>query len=98
MAAIRCNARTTVPKAVRDRLRLDSGPVVCWVVRESEVVLQPGEVNEDPAIGAFLEPLARDVAAGKVSIMPQGLVDGVQTLVKGVRIDPNASFDDAVSL
>lgn len=98
ISTITSKGQTTVPKAVRDRLGLDSGSAVRWVVRKGEVVLQPAEVNEDPAIGAFLELLARDVAAGKVSAIPQDLIDRARTLVKGVRVDPDAPFDDAVPL
>lgn len=98
VSTITSKGQTTVPKVVRERLGLDSGSAVRWVVREGEVVVQPAEINEDPAIGAFLDLLARDVAAGTVSPMPQDLVDRARTLVKGVRVDPDASFDDAVSL
>lgn len=98
VSTITSKGQTTVPKVVRERLGLESGSAVRWIVRGSEVVLQSAEVNEDPAIGAFLALLARDIAAGKVTAMPQDLLDRAQALVKGVRVDPDASFDDAVPL
>lgn len=98
VSTITSKGQTTVPKVVRDRLGLDTGSAVRWVVREGEVVLQPAGANQDPAIGAFLDLLARDVAAGKASTLPQDLLDRAQALVKGVQVDPDASFDDAVSL
>lgn len=98
ISTITSKGQTTVPKTVRERLGLDSGSTVRWVVRKGEVVLQPAGVNKDPAIGAFLELLARDVAAGKVRTLPLDLVDRARALVKGVRVDPDASFDDAVPL
>lgn len=98
VSTITSKGQTTVPKAVRERLGLGSGSAVRWVVRAGEVVLQPAEANEDPAIGALLELLARDVAAGSVSPMPQDLLERAQALVKGVHVDPDAAFDDAVPL
>ncbi len=97
-STITSKGQTTVPKVVRERLGLDSGATVRWVVRQGEVVLQPAKTNEDPAIGAFLDLLARDIAAGKSSTLPKDLLDRAQVLVKGIRVDPDASFDDAVSL
>jgi antitoxin PrlF len=98
ISTITSKGQTTVPKAVRDRLGLDSGSAVRWVVRKGEVVLRPAAVNEDPAIGAFLALLARDVATGKVSPMPQDLVERARSLIKGVRVVPDAQFDEAVPL
>ncbi len=98
VSTITAKGQTTVPKRVRARLGLESGSAVRWVVRGGEVVVQPAEANEDPAIGAFLDLLARDIAAGKVHAMPPDLLDRAQALVKGVRADPDASFDNAVPL
>lgn len=55
-------------------------------------------INKNTAIGALLELLARDVAAGNVTAMPEDLLDRAQSLVSGVQVDPDASFDAAVPL
>lgn len=59
-------------------------------------VPQSAGVDENAAIGAFLDVLARDIAAGNVRAMPQGLINQALVLAKGARIDPDLSFDDAV--
>ena len=65
--------------------------------------MRPAAVNEDPAIGAFLALLARDVATGKVSPMPQDLVERARSLLEttdwGVdRIALACGFGSAVTL
>ncbi|OWT64167.1 type II toxin-antitoxin system PrlF family antitoxin [Candidimonas nitroreducens] len=91
--------QTTVPENVRRALQLNKRDKVHYTIRSNgEVVLtraQPSE-NDDPVLGQFLGFLARDIAShpGHVQAMDTGLVQRLQFLVSGIKVDLDAALSE----
>ncbi len=93
--------QTTVPETVRRALRLGKRDKIHYTIRPNgEVVLTRAERDQeaDPALGAFLGFLARDITEHpeRLQAMDAGLVQRIQSLVGGVEVDLDAplSADD----
>ncbi len=89
--------QTTVPETVRRALRLGKRDKIHYSIRPNgQVVLSRAEKNAapDPALDAFLEFLARDIAQHPEHLhaMDAGLVQRVRSLVGGVEIDLDAAL------
>lgn len=93
--------QTTVPETVRRALKLGKGDRLRYSVRgDGEVVVtraQPSE-GQDPALGAFLGFLARDIAKHpeRLQAVDAGLVKQLKSLAGRVEVDLDAplSADD----
>ena len=93
--------QTTVPETVRRALRLGKRDKIHYTIRPNgEVVLTRAERDQeaDPALGAFLGFLARDITEHpeRLQAMDAGLMQRIQSLVGGVEVDLDAplSADD----
>ena len=91
--------QTTVPETVRRALRLGKRDKIQYSIRESgEVVLSRsgGTEDEDPALGAFLSFLAKDMAQQpeRLQAVDEAWVQHLQALVGQVNVD----FDAALPL
>lgn len=93
--------QTTMPKPVRRALRLGKRDRIHYSIRpDGEVVLTRAEAikEADPALGAFLEFLKRDITEHpeRLRAMDAGLVPRIQSLVGGIEVDLDAplSADD----
>ena len=93
--------QTTVPETVRRALRLGKRDKIHYTIRPNgEVVLTRAERDEeaDPALGAFLGFLARDITEHpeRLQAMDAGLMQRIQSRVGGVEVDLDAplSADD----
>ena len=68
VATMTAKGQITVPKAIRQALGADVGTKVTFELHENgQVVVSRADAeHEDPAIGAFLDLLERDIEAGRV--------------------------------
>ncbi len=87
--------QTTVPEIVRRALKLGKRDKIRYTIRPSgEVVLTRALPKEeaDPALGQFLDFLARDIAAhpARLKAMDADLVERLQGLTRGVEFDLEA--------
>ncbi|MCL2898777.1 type II toxin-antitoxin system PrlF family antitoxin [Brenneria tiliae] len=76
LATITSKGQITLPKPIRQALGVDAGGKVAFELQEdgSIVVSRVDAEHEDPAIGAFLSLLARDIEAGRhVHGLPEDL-------------------------
>jgi len=90
--------QTTVPDGVRRALKLGKRDRIRYLVQgDGSVVLQRAEVAEDPALGAFLDFLSRDIATHPqhVRAIDSGLAKRLRGLAKGVAVDLEAALDPA---
>ncbi len=84
--------QTTVPDAVRRALQLDKRDRLRYTVKANGVVqlskLDASE-DEDPAIGAFLDFLAHDIAAHpeRLAALPPALAKRMKKLTTGVKFN-----------
>lgn len=65
VATMTSKGQVTLPKSIRQLLGVETGARLAFELRGSEVVLSRLEAaHDDPAIGAFLDLLERDIRAG----------------------------------
>lgn len=65
-ATLTSKGQVTLPKAIRQALGVNTGAKVSFELREGEVIVSRVDaVHEDPAIGAFLKLLERDISQGR---------------------------------
>ena len=89
--------QTTVPETVRRALRLGKRDKIHYSIRPGgEVVLTRASNTEtaDPALGAFLGFLARDMTQhpGRLQAIDSELVQRIQALTTGVELDMDAAL------
>lgn len=67
IATITSKGQITLPKAIRQALGVGAGDKVAFELRENGEVLvdRAAAEHEDPAIGAFLTLLERDIQSGQ---------------------------------
>ncbi len=91
--------QTTVPETVRRALKLNKRDKIHYVIRQNgEVVLTRATSSEgdDPALGAFLNFLARDIAEHPehIQAVEGALMQRIQSLTEGVEVDLDAPLQD----
>jgi len=91
--------QTTVPETVRRALGLGKRDKIQYTIHPGgEVVLtraaSPGD--DDPALGAFLNFLTRDIAAHpeRLQAVDAALVERLRSLVGEVEVDLNAALSE----
>ena len=87
--------QTTVPEIVRRALQLGKRDKIHYAIRANgEVVLSRVTTTEgdDPALGAFLEFLARDIATNPQRLVPvdEEFVERIWSVVDGIDVDLDA--------
>ena len=76
VATMTAKGQITVPKPIRQALGVDAGTKVTFELHEDgQVSVSRADAeHEDPAIGAFLDLLERDIEAGRlIEQLPDGL-------------------------
>ncbi len=88
--------QTTVPKSVRQTLGLAPGDRLSYTIRDGVVTLAKAESeadHADPAIAAFLDLLARDIADGRnLGDLPRDLAAAL-TSAAAAEVDPDEPID-----
>jgi antitoxin PrlF len=90
--------QTTVPDGVRRALKLGKRDRIRYLVQSNgSVVLKRADDTDDPELGAFLDFLARDIAAHPrhVRAIDAGLAKRMRALVNGVKVDLESALDPA---
>lgn len=101
ISTITSKGQTTVPKAVRQALGVDTGDRIVFCIDERGVTLQRvAEDAEDPAIDAFLRFLAKDMEAHpeRMVTMPPALAARMAELTEGVGTDVDTPIEGDVEL
>ena len=100
VATMTAKGQITLPRAVRQALKVDVGSKVAFEFRDDGqiVVSRADAEHEDPAIVAFLDLLAGDIEAGRhVQAIPDDLA---QNMLECARRDtgPDEDIDGEVAL
>jgi antitoxin PrlF len=85
--------QTTVPEPIRLALKLGKRDKLRYSVKPTgEVTITRVEADEDPAIGAFLDFLERDIQRNpqRLSSLSPALMERVKELTQGVEVDLDA--------
>ena len=101
VSTITAKGQTTVPKAVRQALGVASGDRIAFRVDERGVTVQrAGGGEEDPALGPFLDFLARDIEQrpDRLKALTPALAARIAELTRGTKIDLDAPIEGEVSL
>lgn len=94
-ATITARGQTTVPAAIRKMLGVSQGSITFRGMSDGTVVIEPkAEDEHDPAIGAFLQLLERDIAGGHVVPLQRALLDEIDALVGDTEVDMDAPLPD----
>jgi antitoxin PrlF len=87
--------QTNLPYTVRQVLKLEKGDKIRYTIQPDGSIhitrVEPA-VRDDPALGRFLNFLARDIAANpeRVQVLDAELVTYLQTMTQTVQVDLNA--------
>ena len=99
VATLTSKGQITLPKSIRQALGVDTGGKVAFDLRDGEVVVTRADAeHEDPAIGAFLNLLARDIEAGRnIRGLPEELA---RTMLEhaGHKVALGDDFDEDVEI
>lgn len=92
--------QTTLPKAVRQALRLHAGDKLRFRVEGDAVLLERADAADDPAMLAFLDFLARDITARpeKLQALSPALKARLDALTAGIDDSPDQTVEGDVAL
>ena len=94
VATMTAKGQITVPKVIRDALGAETGTKMAFALRDDGRVLvsRVTDEHEDPALGAFLALLDKDIDAGRnVHDLPE---DRAQALMEAA--ERNAPLDEPI--
>lgn len=100
-STITSKGQTTVPKSVRQALGLSEGDQLAFLVDENGVTLRRADdVENDPAIAAFLTFLAKDIEANpdRVQTLSPEMMERIEQLTAGMEFDPDEPIEGPVDL
>jgi antitoxin PrlF len=101
VSTITAKGQTTVPKVVRQALRVKEGDQIAFRVEDQSVtVVSVESLHEDPLIGRFLAFLSKDISnrPGAVKPLSKDFVARMGVLVKGKKIDLDEPIEGEVDL
>ena len=95
-------AQITLPKDVRQALRVSRGDRITWRVEDSKVSVHraDGEGDGDPVLEGFLSFVAKDMKdrPQSISALTPALVDRIAGLIDGVTVGPDEKIEGDVAL
>ena len=100
-STITAKGQTTIPKSVRQVLGVDYGGKIAFRVDEHGVSVHRADAEaDDPALGAFLDFLARDIERRPEAIaaLPPALAARIMALTDGMDVDPDEPIEGEVDL
>jgi antitoxin PrlF len=101
VCTITAKGQTTVPKTVRQALGIGYGGRIAFRIEDGSVTVHAAnEPENDPALGPFLDLLAREIGNRPDMIVPltPALIERIQTLTAGITVDPDAPIDGDIEL
>ena len=100
VATLTSKGQITLPKPIRQALGVTFGGKVAFDLQGSQVVVSRADdaTHEDPAIGAFLALLERDIHSGqRLCNLPDDVVQAMQATLKR-PVDLSADIEGDVAL
>lgn len=100
-STITAKGQTTVPKAVRQALGVDAGDRIAFRIGRRGVTVERADIPaEDPALGPFLQLLARDTERRPevLRALTPEFAARIAELTRGVAVDLDAPIEGEVAL
>jgi antitoxin PrlF len=101
VCTVTAKGQTTVPKAIRQALGVGYGGRIAFRIEDGAVTVRAAEIQDaDPALGPFLDLLARDIAARPETLVPLTgeLFDRIDAITEGLVVDPDQPIEGDVDL
>ncbi|HEX6908803.1 MAG TPA: type II toxin-antitoxin system PrlF family antitoxin [Longimicrobium sp.] len=104
LSKITAKAQTTLPSGVRKALGVRPGDSLAYVIEGDYAIIRkaadPTSEEEDPALGAFLDLLERDIAEHpeRLQLVTPELVERIRRATEGIDVDPFAEIEGPVAL
>lgn len=97
---ITSKGQTTVPRAVRQALGVQPGDAIAFRIEDDGVRVERASSSEDPALAAFLDFLARDLAQRPeaISAVSPALRARIARLTTGVAADLDTPIEGDVAI
>src|SRR5579864_4624219 len=99
-STISAKGQTTVPKSVRQALRVAPGDKIAFRIEDGRVTVHnPSAEHDDPAVTAFLRLIEKDVACGgAVHDLPRDLAAVLRRIHQQVPVDLEEELAGEVAL
>ena len=103
VSKVTTKAQTTLPSGVRKALAVGPGDSLRYRIEGHRAIIEKASLEAeeaDPAVGAFLAFLARDLTEHPERLrgMPRALLRRARALTRGITVDHNAPIEGAVGL
>lgn len=104
LSKITAKAQTTLPSGVRKALGVRPGDSLAYVIEGDYAIIRKAadltSEEEDPALGAFLDLLERDIAEHpeRLQLVTPELVERIRRATEGIDVDPFAEIEGPVAL
>lgn len=97
-ATLSSKGQVTLPKSIRQSLRLETGSKLSFELHQDHVVLKAQEEShEDPAIGAYLNLLEKDITQGQhIQNFPEGYRASLREGFSQDAFSEEVSLDDEI--
>jgi antitoxin PrlF len=100
-STVTAKGQTTIPKSVRQALGVEAGDQIAFRLGAGGITVhRVDDQQSDPAVGAFLKFLAKDLRDNpeRFRELTPEMVSRVSALVDGVEVDPDAAIDGEAAL
>jgi antitoxin PrlF len=102
-STVTARAQTTLPSGVRKALGIQPGDRLEYVIEGNHAVIRKAmdaEDEQDPALGAFLDLLERDIAEHPERLQPvtRELAERMRRLSAGIEVDLDEKIEGPVAL
>jgi antitoxin PrlF len=101
ICTITAKGQTTIPKTVRQALGVGYGARIAFRIENGTVTVHPADDDaSDPALGPFLDLLARDIKNRPEALLPlpKTLIARIERLTAGIEVDLDAPIEGDVVL
>jgi antitoxin PrlF len=100
VSKITAKAQTTLPSGVRKALGVGPGDNLAYVVEGDYAIIRkaPEPAEADPALGAFLDLLERDITEHpeRLQLVTHELYERLRRATEGIEVDPYAAIEGPV--
>lgn len=100
-SVITAKSQTTLPAGVRQALGVGPGDRLAYVIEGDRAVIMKARLDEeDPAIGAFLDFIERDMVAHpeRLAKLTPELIERARRLTHGIEVDLDEAIDGDVAI